>query len=118
MPKLRQAVTVLPFALVLLLLGAGTLIARAQEPERLLLPSLHAPPAGHIMIAAAHIDSALTGEADEAILLWNAAPTPVDLAGWTLEVNGRRTAFPITSTLTLPSGGRGWCTAQAALFQI
>ena len=91
---------------------------RAQQAHVLLLPSIYAPPMGNLVIAAAHIDSALTGEGDEAILLWNGSRAPVALAGWGVEVNGRRATFPTTGAPTLLPGDRLWCAAQAALFRI
>ncbi len=103
---------------LLLCLGRGVSDVRAQQTHTLRLPSLHAPPMGTLVIAAAHIDSALTGEGDEAILLWNASRIPIDLSGWTLEVNGRRATFPTTGAPTLLPGEHLWCTAQAALFRI
>src|SRR6476620_5533494 len=111
MQKQRQAgsilrVLLLLLALVILLdidsqrdLQAST--AYAQQLQQLWLPALDAPQAGHLLIAAAHIDSALIGEGDEAILLWNAGSTPVELGGWRLEANGRRTTFPATGAPVL-----------------
>src|SRR5690606_35925809 len=37
----------------------------------LYLPEIQSPPPARILIAAAHIDSAISYEPDEAILLWN-----------------------------------------------
>src|SRR3954471_4658261 len=105
----------LSFITLFSLLGIGlhgdfdAATALAQQGQRLLLPAIKAPSLGHLLIAAAHIDSALTGEGDEAILLWNAGSTPVELAGWTLEVNGRRTTFPSSGAPELLPGGHGWC---------
>jgi cardiolipin synthase len=105
--------------MLLLIIGASMVgVVRAQQPHVILLPALHAPPQGGVVIAAAHIDSALTGEADEAILLWNGSRTAVDLAGWTIEVNGRRAAFPNEGAPVLQPGERLWCAAQAAAFRI
>jgi cardiolipin synthase A/B len=90
----------------------------AQPPYTLRLPTVYAPPVGNIVIAAAHIDSALTGEADEAILLWNASRVPITLARWTLEVNGRSATFPSSGAPALPPGARIWCAAEAATFRM
>jgi hypothetical protein len=73
---------------------------------------------GNLLIAAAHVDSAMTGEGDEAILLWNASRAPIDLARWTLEVNGRRATFPETGAPLLIPGARAWCAAEAAAFRM
>ena len=94
------------------------MVVRAQQTQTLLLPALHAPPMGHVMLAAAHIDSAMTGEADEAILLWNGSGVPVDLGGWTLEVNGRSAAFPSVGAPLLLPGARAWCASQASAFRV
>ena len=52
----------------LLCLVMGTMlvrvVTRAQQQPPLNLPAIYAPPMGYPIIAAVHIDSALTGEAD------------------------------------------------------
>jgi cardiolipin synthase A/B len=70
-----------------------------------------------IMIAAAHIDSARSGEADEAIMLWNTGNRTEPLAGWQLESNGRRTILPATSSLSITPGQRLWLAAEALAFR-
>ena len=60
-----------------------------------------APP---ILIAAAYIDSARSGEADEAIMLWNVGSRIEPLAGWQVESSGRRTTVPATSEPVARSG--------------
>lgn len=93
------------------------LLAQGPPPRRVYLPVIHRPPSGRPLLAAAHIDSALSGEADEAILLWHRGDgAAVDLAGWTLEANGRRATFP--PGLVLAPGARLWCAAQAAAFRL
>ncbi|MCC6454490.1 MAG: lamin tail domain-containing protein [Caldilineaceae bacterium] len=116
MPQYPRAT--LAFLLFLLSVSTGGATVRAQQPHLLRLPSVHAPPLGKLLIAAAHIDSAMTGEGDEAILLWNTSRAPVELAGWTLEVNGRRATFPTEGAPTLLAGERVWCAAQATLFRM
>jgi hypothetical protein len=74
---------------------------------------IHGPPPSQVMIAAAYIDSAISYEPDEAILLWNAGPGAQALAGWSLTAGTKRAAFPITSTVVLAPGARLWCTANA-----
>lgn len=81
------------------------------------LPLLQRPPI-RAVIAAAHIDSALTGEPDEAVLLWNLDSVERSLAGWRLRANGRTAAFPITATITLPAAGGIWCAKEAASFRL
>lgn len=83
--------------------------------SRILLPLVLTTP-NRIVIAAAHIDSARSGEADEAILLWNIGDRAVQLAGWQIGSNARRATVPITSTLELAAGQRLWCAAEAAAF--
>ncbi len=114
----RQPLAILSIVLALLCASLAVITAQAQPSHTLRLPLIGSPPQGNLLIAGAHIDSALTGEGDEAILLWNASRTPIELAGWTLEVNGRRATFPLNGAPTLLPGERLWCTAQAALFRI
>jgi cardiolipin synthase A/B len=83
----------------------------------LYLPLLQRPPI-RTVIAAAHIDSVLTGEPDEAIFLWNLDGVERPLAGWRLRANGRTATFPVTSTITLPAAGGIWCTKTATSFQL
>jgi len=80
------------------------------------LPIVSGPPAGKIVIAAAHIDSAISGEGDEALLLWNIGEGPQPLAGWRLATRTRSATFPLTSTLQLAPGARLWCTADGTIF--
>ncbi len=82
------------------------------------LPFVAGPPPAKVVIAAAHIDSSVSYEPDEAILLWNAGYQPQPLAGWTLVAGSRRATFPITTTLTLAGGERIWCTAEADAFRM
>lgn len=82
----------------------------------LYLPQIYAP-RPRILIAAAHIDSAISGEADEAIMLWNMGVMARSLAGWQLATKSRTATFPITSTLKLAPGARLWCTGQAIIFR-
>ncbi len=95
-----------------------TPVAAGQEPmpPRAWLPLVFTPPLPRILLAAAHIDSAVSHEPDEALLLWNTGVTPQSLAGWTLVSGTRRTTFPVTATLTLGPGERLWCAAQATAF--
>lgn len=80
------------------------------------LPVVFGPPAGQVIIAAAHIDSAISGERDEAILLWNIGLGPQPLAGWRLATRSRSATFPVTTTLQLAPGERLWCTADGVIF--
>ncbi len=82
------------------------------------LPLVSAPPPGRLLIAAAHIDSALSGEPDEAVLLWNVGIGTQPLAGWQLATSSRTAHFPITTTLRLEPGQRIWCAAEAATFRL
>ena len=70
-----------------------------------------------ILIAGAHIDSAISFEPDEAILLWNIGGSAQSLAGWQIETKSRRTTFPITSTVMIAAGQSIWCAAEAATFR-
>lgn len=75
------------------------------------------PPPPRLLIAAAHIDSATSGEPDEAIMLWNIGTTTQALAGWQITSGTRTATFPLTSTLQLAPSQRLWCTAQALAFR-
>jgi len=85
--------------------------------HQLYLPLVSGPLPSRVLIAAAHIDSSVSGEADEAILLWNAGYSPQPLAGWRLLAGSRQAAFPITATLTLNRGERLWCAGAATAFR-
>ncbi|MCX6044068.1 MAG: phospholipase D-like domain-containing protein [Chloroflexi bacterium] len=84
---------------------------------QLYLPLVVGPPPAQLLIAAAYIDSTVSGEPDEAILLWNIGPGSQLLAGWQLATSARQVTFPVTTTLQLQSGQRVWCTAQATAFR-
>ena len=85
-------------------------------PHQAYLPLVAGPPGGQLLIAAAHIDSAISGEGDEAILLWNVGDGVQPLGGWRLATSSRSATFPVTSTLQLQPGARLWCTADGQLF--
>ncbi len=84
--------------------------------------TLHLPvvqrAAPRVLIAAAHIDSALSGEADEALMLWNPGPQTAHLAGWRLEANNATATFPISpAEMLLAPGASLWCTGEPAVFR-
>lgn len=85
-------------------------------PAQIFLPLAAGRPPAQLVIAAAHIDSVISGEGDEAILLWNIGNDTQALAGWQLATLTRQTTFPLTSTLTLAPGERLWCAAEAVTF--
>jgi phosphatidylserine/phosphatidylglycerophosphate/cardiolipin synthase-like enzyme len=70
-----------------------------------------------VVIAGAYIDSSRSGEADEAILLWNTGADGVPLAGWQLQSGGRQTTVSPGSTLALAPGQRLWLAAGAFAFR-
>jgi cardiolipin synthase A/B len=107
-------------------LAAPTPSVNASFPPRLsttapITPTLYLPliqrPAPRLLIAAAHIDSAISGEGDEALWLWNDGPGEASLAGWQITGNGHTATFPVTSTLTIPAGAALWCTADPTIFR-
>ena len=101
-----------------LLLSSGVQAALVDGVDPVVfLPIVYAPPS-HVVIAAAHIDSAVSGEADEALLLWNTGFRVERLAGWKLTGGGRTATFPISSTLTLLPGERLWCANEAGAFRV
>ena len=79
------------------------------------LPQLQSP-GPKIVIAAAHIDSAISGEADEAIMLWNIGERTQDLAGWQISTATRHATIPVTVTLSLEPGAFIWCAADDTAF--
>ncbi|MCO5213366.1 MAG: phospholipase D-like domain-containing protein [Caldilinea sp.] len=97
--------------------GAQTPPPDPPPASLLYLPAIQSPPPARILIAAAHIDSAISYEPDEAILLWNAGMQPQSLAGWALKAGTRTARFPVTATVSLAPGERLWCTGQADIFQ-
>ncbi len=85
------------------------------QSHRLFLPMIQKP-GSRVLLAAAHIDSAVSGERDEALLLWNLGPASQPLAGWQIRGNGRTATFPLTTTLTLAPGQQLWCAREAQAF--
>lgn len=102
-----------------MIIAALPLLSKAQSetPLSLYLPITYGSPPSRVLIAAAHIDSAISGEADEAILLWNVGQDSQALAGWQVETKARVAAFPITSTLQIAPGQRLWCSGEATAFR-
>src|SRR5690606_17402031 len=75
----------------------STVLSATQTlSSTLYLPILQRP-LPDVVIAAAHVDSALTGEPDEALLLWNLDGFAHGLAGWQVWANGRMATFPMTT---------------------
>lgn len=110
----QAALVVLLFLLVVC--AVAPVVAQPNQPALgAYLPLVVTTPE-RVVIAAAHIDSARSGEADEAVLLWNTGDRSVALAGWQLGSGSRRTIVPISSTLALAPGERLWCAAEAAAF--
>jgi cardiolipin synthase len=102
----------------ILLPDSHTIDATQPATTTLFLPAVAGPPPAKVVIAAAHIDSSLSYEPDEAILLWNTGFQPQPMAGWALLAGNGRAAFPISSTLVLTAGQRIWCTAEATAFRL
>lgn len=70
-----------------------------------------------LLIAAAFIDSARSGEADEALMLWNTGTQIVPLGGWQIESSGKRTSVSSDGGLSIAAGQRLWLAAEAAAFR-
>ncbi|MCS6828644.1 MAG: phospholipase D-like domain-containing protein, partial [Caldilinea sp.] len=107
----------------LLVVGLSASIALAQtasppDGATLYLPAVMGPPPAKVLIAAAYIDSAVSYEPDEAILLWNVGGSAQPLAGWSLRTGGREASFASTSALQLRPGERLWCTANTNSFRL
>ncbi len=114
--RLRPILITLLMLTVLSTLNPAPTPARAQidNASTTFLPLLFGP-STRVLIAAAHLDSALSGEPDEAILLQNVGAFPQALDGWQLATGTRRATFP--SGLTLSPGGKLWCAKQASAFR-
>lgn len=92
--------------------------APAPKPDTTVyLPAVMGLPPSQVLIAAAYIDSAVSHEPDEAILLWNVGLGAQPLAGWSLRAGNRTATFPLTTTLQLEAGARLWCTANTDSFR-
>jgi cardiolipin synthase len=106
------------FAFVMwLLIGMLNLAAKGPGDEGLLprqfLPLIHV--AGpQIRISGVYYDGYTTGEADEAIQLWNVGTQTVSLAGWKLGDGSRITTLP---AIVLPAGTFAWCAREAKAFR-
>ena len=62
-----------------------------------------------LLIAAAYIDSTRSGEADEAVLLWNVGAAAVPLAGWRSKAaDGARSCPPPPNCCSPPANACGW----------
>lgn len=83
----------------------------------LYLPTIQSPPPARLLIAAAHIDSTIRDEPDEAILLWNIGMRAQSLAGWAIRAGTKTARFPVTASVSLNPGERLWCTGQAEVFR-
>lgn len=122
-PAWGMGAAALLLALLTQIGATGRTPALAAHPDvaSTITATLHLPlvqrPAPRLLIAAAHIDSAISGEGDEALWLWNSSPETVALAGWQIDGNGRIATFPITTSLHLPPATGLWCTADPALFR-
>ena len=94
----------------------GSAPYRQPAPAELHLPWIAKSPAP-ILIAAAYIDSARSGEADEALMLWNVGTQIVPLGGWQVESSGKHTSVSSDGGLSIAAGQRLWLAAEAAAFR-
>lgn len=122
----RCLAPVMPCLLLLVLCAAvlapsSSMIAQGDLPAppsaSVYLPTIFGVPPPKVLIAAAYIDSSLSYEPDEAILLWNTGLSAQPLAGWSLRAGTKQAIFPMTTTLTLAPGARIWCTANTGSFR-
>ncbi len=130
-PRARKSVFASLAALLLMVFGISSAFGiyldlntpLAQPPptppadKYAFLPLVIGPPRPRVLVAAAYIDSSISYEPDEAIMLWNVGPLPQSLAGWQLVSGSKRARFPLTGTLEIRPGQRLWCTAQGAAFK-
>lgn len=115
---LRYFIIYLLFVAFLSSTFAQNVVARLTTEDQIYLPLIVGESPPKIVIAAAYIDSVISHEPDEAILLWNLGPHAQSFAGWRLSTATRQSTFPITSTLSLAPGDRLWCTNETAAFRI
>lgn len=122
-PYMRWILRLFVFVFLIGFVGAPSVQGQAPLPEpsppdaAIYLPVVMGPPPSRVLIAAAYIDSTISYEPDEAILLWNVGAGAQSLAGWSLRAGAREASFPLTTTLRLEPGARIWCTAQTASFR-
>jgi len=108
----------LPALWLFVCLSGGLVVPQPAPPGPLFLPLIFGPPPPRVLIAAAYIDSTVSYEPDEAILLWNTGGQSQPLAGWVLEADTRSASFPLDTPLRLEPGQRIWCTANTASFRL
>jgi phosphatidylserine/phosphatidylglycerophosphate/cardiolipin synthase-like enzyme len=90
--------------------------AGADLPLQLYLPSVatvQTPVSSTLHISAIYPDTYLSGEADEAIQLWNTGRADASLVGWQLGDGSRAVTLP---AISLPPGQSAWCTREAVAF--
>ncbi|MFN3331494.1 MAG: hypothetical protein ACK47M_03135, partial [Caldilinea sp.] len=86
-PITRRLIGLLPLGLLFIIVGAIGALAQEDMPapvqdSMVYLPAVMGSPPSQVLIAAAYIDSAVSHEPDEAILLWNIGAGAQSLAGW------------------------------------
>ena len=98
----RWLTSLMPCLLFLVLCGAvitlaPSAIAKGDLPAppaaSVYLPTIFGMPPPKILIAAAYIDSSLSYEPDEAILLWNTGLGAQPLAGWSLRAGTKPVSY-------------------------
>ncbi|MCL4826336.1 MAG: hypothetical protein KJZ95_03145 [Caldilinea sp.] len=121
-PFARRLMRLFSFTLLFIVVGAIGALAQEDTPapaqdSTVYLPAVMGSPPSQVLIAAAYIDSAVSYEPDEAILLWNVGAGAQSLAGWSLRAGAKTATFPLTTTLRLEAGSRLWCTANTDSFR-
>lgn len=94
-----------------------TSTVQMTDTVQLYMPVISGPPLPDLLIAAAHIDSSVSNEPDEAILLWNVGERTQSLAGLQLATQSKVARFSVTTTLAIAPGARLWCAAEATAFR-
>ena len=80
-------------------------------------PFLAAQPSTTVIIAAAYYDSYETGEPDEAVLIQNISPNPVDVSGWKLSDGSVASPTTLPAGTILASGQTIWLADEGLAFQ-
>ncbi|MCS7222754.1 MAG: phospholipase D-like domain-containing protein [Anaerolineae bacterium] len=103
--------------MVWLLVREANLLAGSSWDEGLtpqqFLPLIQIP-GPQVRISAVYYDGYATGDADEAIQLWNVGVQTISLAGWKLGDGSRTTQLP---AIALPPGAFAWCAREAVAFR-
>jgi hypothetical protein len=106
--------------LVWLATDSASVLAR-NHPDEVIVQRQFLPAVGRsfsmgspqVHISAVYYDTYASGEADEAVQLWNAGQQTLSLTGWQLGDGSRAAVLP---AISLPPGRFLWCAREAVAF--